>query len=93
MSNVPPEIALAATAACSVASGARPFLNKKYDEGNDQRYGYYQDVSIPENPILDSRCFCGRSPVGLSVCQNGKGTGAFTFYSAFYSNENGKADV
>lgn len=31
-------------------AAARPFLNKKYDEGNDQRYGYYQDA-VPENPI------------------------------------------
>lgn len=29
---------------------ARPFLEKKYDEGNDQRFGYYSD-DIPKNAL------------------------------------------
>lgn len=31
-------------------TAARPFLNKKYDEGNEQRYGYYND-SIPQRAV------------------------------------------
>ena len=29
---------------------ARPFLNRKYDEGNDQRYGFYPK-DLPEKPL------------------------------------------